>query len=72
MLHQGYSAKEKREDGPPPSCECHDRPMRWNRRADLKAGGYWRCNLRYAEGQKRWREANRESRTRSVAWSWST
>ena len=26
-----------------PRCSCHGLPQCWKKRADLKAGGYWRC-----------------------------
>jgi hypothetical protein len=32
--------------------------MRWNRRKDLRAGGYWRCAIVDREGQRRYRQAN--------------
>ncbi len=28
-----------------PRCNCHQEPMRWERRTDYKAGGRWRCRV---------------------------
>lgn len=66
MPDHGRSAAEV---GIGPDCECHGIPMRWNRRADLTAGGYWRCNEKYRPTAKRWRDANRDKRLAAMrAW----
>lgn len=52
-----------------PLCECHGRPLSWNRRADLPKGGYWQCKYRYKATTERWRAANRERlRANGLAW----
>jgi len=41
--------------------------MRWNKRADLVAGGYWRCGELYKDTQKAWADAHREQRAAYMA-----
>ena len=52
------TARSAAEVGARPPCDCHGEPMRWNRRHDLVAGGYWRCRVRYQESARKWREAH--------------
>ena len=57
------------EAGPRPLCTCHDLPMRWNKRKDLRAGGFWRCIAADRASHRRWRESHREERAASLrAW----
>lgn len=57
MKHPGVSAADA---GRRPDCKCHGKPMRWNRRGDLLAGGYWRCGDGDRERARAWREKNRD------------
>ena len=65
-MREGVSAKDA---GPAPSCECHDQPMRWNKRRDLRAGGFWFCRVKSDAATRRARDADPERyRAMNAAW----
>lgn len=65
-MNRGRPAREMADR---PLYECHQAEMRWNRRADLKAGGYWRCSERYKPTSQAWRMAH-QARLREYMARW--
>lgn len=65
-MRLGLSASEA---GPRKPCACHGLPMRWNKRDDVAAGGYWRCVVSDREAARRRRARNPEvTRQRLKDW----
>lgn len=42
-----------------PQCSCHGEAMLWNKDARRKAGGYWKCRVKYRAARARYNESEK-------------